>query len=163
MNILCGGIANLTEPEQLLLEIPDEKFQMTPRRKASSSLPTRRRNGDLGSIETDRKTPTERRSSSRPLSARSRARSSASPIATPSPTFLNPLSKDDLKKSMTRRPVGPPPQHISKSASDLMKKLEAGFNVVSFAVHLLSQRYMAAYLAHCCIVPPGFLSDSTGG
>jgi hypothetical protein len=129
---LCGAIANIAEPDQLLLQIPDEKFQLTPRRKATSSLPSRRRQGDMGPIETDRRTPTERRSSSRPLSARSRVRSSQSPMADPSPDFLNPLSKDDLKKSMTRqRPAGPP-LHTSKNASGVLKMLEAGYNVVSF-------------------------------
>jgi hypothetical protein len=140
---LCGGIANFSEPDQLLLEIPDEKFQMTPRRKAASSLPSRRRKGDLGAVDAGRRTPTEeRRSSSRPLSTRSRVRSSQSPIANPSPTFLNPLSKDDLKKSMTRqRPVGPP-VHASKSVSGLMKKLEAGYSVVS----------LPGYFAHVCVI-----------
>lgn len=132
---LCGGIVNLGDSEQLLLEIPDEKFQVTPRRKASSSLPSRKKKGELGPIDTERRTPTstDRKSSLRPLSAHSRGRpqASQSPVAAPSPTFLNPLSKDDLKKSMNRqRPTGPP-LHASKIiSSGLTRKLESGHNVV---------------------------------
>lgn len=130
---LCGGDFNITEPEPLLLEIPDEKFQLTPRRKAASSLPTRRKNGALGPINTaERRTSTEQNYSSRPLSARGRSRTSQSPAATNAgPSLLNPLTRDDLKKSINRqRPTGPP-LHTSKSVTGLMKKLETGYDVVS--------------------------------
>ena len=138
---LCGGIVNVGESEQLLLEIPDEKFQLTPRRKATSSLPGRR-NKELGPIDTERRTPTstERRNSSRPLSTTTgnRSKGSPSPLAVPSPTFLNPLSKDDLRKSMNRqRPAAGPPLHATKvSSSGLTKKLESGYNVVSVTIRI---------------------------
>lgn len=134
---LCGGIVNIGDSDQLLLELPDEKFQLTPRRKATTSLPGRRNKAELGPIDTERRTPTstERRGSARPLSTTpgNRSRPSASPIAIPSPTFLNPLSKDDLRKSMNRqRPAAGPPIHASKvNSSGLTKKLESGYNVVS--------------------------------
>ena len=137
---LCGGIVNVGDSELFLLEIPDEKFQLTPRRKATSSLPGRRNKAELGPIDTDRRTPTsiERRGSTRPLSATSgnRSKGSPSPIAVPSPTFLNPLSKDDLRKSMNRqRPVVGPPLHATKAhSSGLTKKLESGYNVVSVTI-----------------------------
>ena len=128
---LCGGVVNAVEPDQLLLDISDEQFQLTPRRKAASSLPSRHWKGVPGPVDTERRTPTERKSFSRPLSARSRSRASQSPIATASPTFLNPLSKDDLKKSMNRqRPAGPP-LHTSKNVAGPIKKLAVGYHVVS--------------------------------
>lgn len=136
---LCGGIVNVGDSEQLLLEIPDEKFQLTPRRKATSSVPGRRNKVELGPLDTERRTPssTDRRSSVRPLSTTSgnRSRASPSPLAVPSPTFLNPLSKDDLRKSMNRqRPVAGPPPHATKvHSSGLTKKLESGYNVTLLA------------------------------
>jgi hypothetical protein len=133
---LCGGIVNVAEPELLLLEIPDEKFQLTPRRKASSSAPSRRRKGVPTHIDTGRRTPTgssSRPTSSRPSSSRSRSRQSFSPAADPSPTFLNPISKDELRKTRSRRPTGPPHRQL-KTSSALIKRLDSGFNVVSTVV-----------------------------
>eukprot|EP00934_Nitzschia_sp_Nitz4_P005974 Nitzschia sp. Nitz4//scaffold3_size479765//43810//46457//NITZ4_000017-RA/size479765-augustus-gene-0.1-mRNA-1//1//CDS//3329550509//5964//frame0 len=126
MNI-CGGIAPITEPEQLLLEIPDEKFQMTPRRKASSSAPSRR-DKVPSFVDTGRKTPTEHRpSSSRHSSARRRSHEPQSPIAAPSPTFLNPISKDELKKSRSRQRSSAPPLHSSKG--NTIKRNDSSFKV----------------------------------
>ena len=129
---LCGGIANLAEPEQLLLEIPDEKFQLTPRRKASSSMPSRRRKGDPGMIDADKRTPTDRRSSTRPSSARSRPYSSQNQTGASNSSRPNQFSRDDsIRKSTTRqRPAGPAP-HSSKTVSSAVRKLENGYPVVS--------------------------------
>lgn len=136
---LCGGIISVAEPEQLLLEIPDEKFQLTPRRKAASSAPSRRRKGIPTSIDTGRRTPTEHRSSfsTRPSSARNGSREPQTPEALPSPSFLNPLSEEELKKSRSRQRSSAPPLHASKGGSSLglSRKFETSYNVVSFTIH----------------------------
>jgi hypothetical protein len=141
---LCGGIVNVSEPELLLLEIPDEKFSLTPRRKASSSTPSRRRKGVPTHVDTSRRTPTgtSRTPSFRPSSRGKPTHLSTptgspsptflNPIASPSPTFLNPISKEDLKKRPSRqRPLGPSSLRGLKTPSGLVKKLEEGFKVVS--------------------------------
>jgi hypothetical protein len=131
---LCGGIANIAEPE-LLLEIPNEHFSMTPRRKSPSSRRSSRK-GVPTYVDTGRRTPTGTRTPSSRPSSRSRSRHSpsmnhTSPHSLPSPTFLNPLSRDDLRKSRSRQRPLCPPLHSLKMASGLIKKLEEGFNLVS--------------------------------
>jgi hypothetical protein len=119
---LCGGIANVGGGDQLLLEIPDEKFQLTPRRNAASSTPSRRHNTSLSAVESTRRTPS---------SALGRSRASQSPNSAQSPTFLNPISKNDLKKSVDRQRSGGQSMLPSKMSSLAIKNLEAGYIVVS--------------------------------
>jgi hypothetical protein len=141
---LCGGIANIEEPE-LLLEIPNEHFSMKPRRKSTPSSRRSSRKGVPTYVDTGRRTPTGTKTPSSRPSSRSRSRHSpsmnhASPHSLPSPTFLNPLSnptflnplsKDDLRKPRPRQRPLCPPLHSLKIASGLIKKLEGGFNLVS--------------------------------
>ena len=139
---LCGGIANFNEPE-LLLDIPNEQFAaVTSRRKSSTPSSSRRSSSSRKlpptHVDTERRTPTgsgRTPSSGRP-SSRSRSRRStptaASPHNMPSPTFLNPISRDDLrKKSRSRQHPTCPPLHGMKTVSGMVKKLEAGFELVS--------------------------------
>ena len=119
---LCGGFTNISEPE-LVFQIQDEEYDMTPstRRKKTSSSGAPNNSNSSGS--------SHRRSSSR-----GRERSSSSTTATAAAsTMLNPVSKDDIKKIQQYRQQRPRPAVVGmKSSSILMKKLDSGFNVVSF-------------------------------
>jgi len=124
---LCGAVANVGEGDKLILEIPDEKFQLTPRRDASSSVPSRRNNASFSKFESSRSGHY-----SRPLSStHGKLRTSQSSSMVQSPTFLNPISKDDLKKSEGRKRSEAQASLVSKSSSSAIKDLQAGFKVVS--------------------------------
>ena len=124
---LCGAIANIGEGDQLLLEIPDERFQLTPRRDASSSVPSRRNSASSSKLESSRSPHY-----SRPLSStHGKFRSSQSSSLVQSPTLLNPISKDDLKKTLGRKRSEAQASVVSKSSSLAIKNLQAGFKVVS--------------------------------
>lgn len=113
---LCGGLANISEPE-LVFQIQDAEYDVTPssrRKKPSSSA----------APISDNSSSTHRRSSSR-----GRERSTTT---TTTSTMLNPVSKDDIKKIQYRQQRPRPLVGGMKSSSILMKKLDSGFNVVSF-------------------------------
>ena len=119
---LCGGIVNTTDADVLMPAVlatvssADDGVLTFPRQKSSSR---RRRSDGLKSSES-----TQRTSSS----SRSRSRHSSSAQG------LNPLSKEDLKKSRSRsrqrsRKASQPTSKINESA--MVKKLESGLRLVS--------------------------------
>ena len=115
---LCGGIGNVSGHEKLALEIPDERFQMTPRRKASSSTPSYRKKTVQPGAEIERRrTPSSTRASSR-------GRSGQPPT---------PFNSGAVQRS---RKQNNPTTIVSKSSTKLIAKLEAGFEVVSFSIHV---------------------------
>lgn len=97
---LCGGIGNVAEPEQLMLEIPNEQFGMSSRKKSNWKQTTSSRG--QGSSRMQPHVDTGRTPS------RSRTQSSRSSSRNPSMGYR---------------------QHTSKSTSALIKKLEGGFHV----------------------------------
>ena len=110
---LCGDIVNVTEHE-MVMELPEDHFAMKYRRKSSSSTPSnRRRKGS--------------RSSSRSKSRQGKSSSlAAGESDSVDPGFLNPISREDLKKSRSR--------HGRKTPTGGgLKKLEDGFDLVSYA------------------------------
>ena len=123
---LCGAIANVGQGDQLLLEIPDEKFQLTPRQDASSSVPSRRNSASFSKIGSSRRTHY-----SRPLSTPGKSQTPQGSSVVQSPTLLNPISKDDLKKSMGRQRSDAQPIVLSMGSSSAIKTLQGGFKVVS--------------------------------
>lgn len=146
---LCGAIIDVPESE-LLLEMPNEHFAaMDPSSTRRKSTPSSRRSSSSRKgvptyVDTSRRTPTgSKTSSTRPSSSRS-SRSHHSPSVNkesphnrPSPTFLNPISRDDFKrKSRSRQRTTCPPLHNLKMTSGLIKKVEEGFYVVSFYFYL---------------------------
>ena len=121
---LCGGIVNTTDADVLMPAVlatvssADDGVLTFPSQKGSSSS-RRRRSDGLKSSES-----TQRTSSS----SRSRSRHSSSAQG------LNPLSKEDLKKSRSRsrqrsRKASQPTSKINESA--MVKKLESGLRLVS--------------------------------
>ena len=148
---LCGGITHIAEQE-LFLSIPDDEFTMTPRRKSSSSAPSRRKKSlpsqrDVSPLTSSRRMAPESvgnaqsRSStvasnngpnSTTKASNSVEKSSTSmlnPVSREDLKLLNPVSREDLKRYRSRQ-RGPPLRGM-KSSSILMKKLESGFNLVS--------------------------------
>ena len=139
---LCGAIANVGQGDQLLLEIPDEKFQLTPRQDASSSVPSRRNSASFSKIGSSRRTHY-----SRPLSTPGK---SHTPVQ--SPTLLNPISKDDLKKSMGRQRSDAQPIVLSMGSSSAIKTLQAGFKVVSMLmVEFFIAQHPASSVSLCFV------------
>ena len=118
MNLnLCGGIINTHEPEMLLAAVlspatSGEEESTPPLNEVDES---QRHRSDLAMT-------TSPNANGIPQSDH--------PVRSPTSPFLNPLSKEDLKKSWSR-PLCSPLNKI-KTLPALLNKLEAGFNLVSF-------------------------------
>jgi hypothetical protein len=144
---LCGGITGISEHE-LILQVPDEQYNATPRKQKSSSSTSKRRSKSPSKDRTmflaqqtslsNRPSSRSRSRSSRgltsmPLTNQQQSSSTTNP-GTPaaSSSLLNPVSRHDYDKLKSRQHRSQPlTSHRHKSSSILTKKLESGFNLVS--------------------------------
>jgi hypothetical protein len=143
---LCGGITGIISEHELILQIPDEEYNATPRKQKSSSSTSKRRSKSpskdktmfLAQQTSSSNRPSSRSRSSRGLPSMSSANqqqssSTARPgIPAASSSMLNPVSRHDYDKLKSRQHRSQPlTSHGHKSSSILTKKLESGFNLVS--------------------------------
>mmetsp|Transcript_18918 Transcript_18918/g.52828 ORF Transcript_18918/g.52828 Transcript_18918/m.52828 type:complete len:850 (+) Transcript_18918:111-2660(+) len=112
---LCGGFTGVSE-EEFVLQIPDEEYSVSSRKKSSSSSSSANRIRSASS-------------SSRQSSRYSRGSRSmfSSQSSIPRSAMLNPGGKGDYEKFKTRHRVNP--SREMKSSSILLKKLDSGFNL----------------------------------
>jgi len=111
---LCGGFTGVLDNE-LIIPIPDEEFNVSSRKKKSSSL----HNRTAAYASNRQSTRSSRGSRTIALSQPSSSKSAK----------LNPVSRGDYEKSRSRHRGHPSPSFEMKPSSILLNKLESGFNL----------------------------------
>ena len=144
---LCGGIGGVTEHE-LAFQFPDEEFSVSSRKKrfsSSQSLVSRREKSTSGRHSLRRQSSSSSRHSVRSSRGGGTSSSQSLTSSSTSKAALKPIAKHDYEKQRTRNRSRPASVRGMKGSSILTRKLESGFNLVSYKRYMFERRYYVVF------------------